>query len=102
MQVSEHHVRDLLRQPAPARDHVPLDRSGSAGLQRFAQSRNSAENGFRRPDAGTVDGMTDPEEQDPEVEQRLARELEPERHRAPSEGVPRDLPDDGSEQPPPS
>jgi hypothetical protein len=46
--------------------------------------------------------MTDPEEQDPEVEQRLAKELEPERHRAPSEGVPQDLPDGDSEQPPSS
>lgn len=30
----------------------------------------------------------------PEVEKRLAEELEPGRHRAPSEGVPQDLPDD--------
>jgi hypothetical protein len=37
--------------------------------------------------------MTDPE-QTPDVERRLAEELEPERHRAPSEGVPQDLPDD--------
>ncbi|MGY1603991.1 hypothetical protein [Geodermatophilus sp. SYSU D00815] len=34
--------------------------------------------------------MTDPE-QTPEVEQRLAEQLDPERHRAPSEGVPQDL-----------
>jgi hypothetical protein len=44
--------------------------------------------------------MTDPEEQAPEVEQRLAQDLEPERHRAPSEGVPRDLADDDREEPP--
>jgi hypothetical protein len=37
--------------------------------------------------------MTEPE-QTPDVEQRLARELDPERHRAPSEGVPQGLPDD--------
>jgi hypothetical protein len=37
--------------------------------------------------------MTEPE-QTPDVEQRLAQELDPERHRAPSEGVPQDLPDD--------
>jgi hypothetical protein len=37
--------------------------------------------------------MTDPE-QTPDVEERLAAELDPERHRAPSEGVPQDLPDD--------
>ena len=37
--------------------------------------------------------MTDPE-QTPRVEERLAGELDPERHRAPSEGVPQDLPDD--------
>ncbi|GAB3347873.1 hypothetical protein [Modestobacter lapidis] len=30
----------------------------------------------------------------PEVAQRLAEDLEPGRHRAPSEGVPQDLPDD--------
>ncbi|WP_448612963.1 hypothetical protein [Modestobacter sp. URMC 112] len=30
----------------------------------------------------------------PEVEQRLAENLETGRHRAPSEGVPQDLPDD--------
>lgn len=35
----------------------------------------------------------------PEVEQQLAKELDPERHRAPSEGVPQELPDD-KEQPP--
>ena len=33
-------------------------------------------------------------EQSPEVEQRLAAGLDPERHSAPSEGVPQDLPDD--------
>jgi hypothetical protein len=32
-------------------------------------------------------------EQIPEVAQRLAEDLEPGRHRAPSEGVPQDLPD---------
>jgi hypothetical protein len=32
-------------------------------------------------------------EQTPDVEQRLAEELETERHRAPSEGIPQDLPD---------
>jgi hypothetical protein len=37
--------------------------------------------------------VTEPEET-PDVEQRLAQELDPERHRAPSEGVPQDLPDD--------
>jgi hypothetical protein len=36
--------------------------------------------------------MTEPEDT-PGVEQRLAEELDPERHRAPSEGVPQDLPD---------
>jgi hypothetical protein len=37
-------------------------------------------------------------EQTPEVEQRLAEELETGRHRAPSEGVPQDLPDgDGAD-----
>ncbi len=47
--------------------------------------------------------MTDPpEEPAPEVEQRLAKDLEPERHRAPSEGVPRDLSDGDSEQSPPT
>ena len=46
--------------------------------------------------------MTDPEEQTPEVEERLARELEPERHRAPSEGVPRDLAGDDDREEPPS
>lgn len=33
-------------------------------------------------------------EQTPEVAERLAQDLEPDRHRAPSEGVPQDLPDD--------
>jgi hypothetical protein len=37
--------------------------------------------------------MTDPE-QPPDVEQRLAEQLDPDRHRAPSEGVPQDLADD--------
>ena len=46
--------------------------------------------------------MTDPGDQDQEVEQRLAKELEPERHRAPSEGVPRELSDDDGEEPPSS
>ena len=36
--------------------------------------------------------MTEPE-QEPDVEQRLAQQIEPERHRAPSEGIPQDLPD---------
>ncbi len=40
--------------------------------------------------------MTEPEET-PDVEQRLAAELDPERHRAPSEGVPQDLADDDGE-----
>lgn len=44
--------------------------------------------------------MTDPGERGPEVEQRLAQELEPERHRAPSEGVPRDLSEDDGEESP--
>jgi hypothetical protein len=30
----------------------------------------------------------------PDVEQRLAQDVDPERHRAPSEGVPQDLPTD--------
>lgn len=46
--------------------------------------------------------MTDPEEQTPEVEQRLAQDLDPDRHRAPSEGVPRELSDDDGEEPPSS
>jgi len=37
--------------------------------------------------------MSDPE-QTPEVEQRLAKDLDPQRHRAPSEGVPQDLAED--------
>jgi hypothetical protein len=45
--------------------------------------------------------MSEPE-QTPEVEQRLAQELDPERHRAPSEGVPQDLPDDDEEKPVPT
>ena len=43
--------------------------------------------------------MTEPEEHAPDVEQRLAQDLDPERHRAPSEGVPQDLADDGDEEP---
>ncbi|MGR6963435.1 hypothetical protein ACU610_03120 [Geodermatophilus sp. URMC 61] len=43
--------------------------------------------------------MTEPEERTPEVEQRLAEDLDPERHRAPSEGIPRDLPEDDGEGP---
>ncbi|HEV7871100.1 MAG TPA: hypothetical protein VGO95_07565 [Modestobacter sp.] len=44
--------------------------------------------------------MTEPDQhptgadQLPDVAQRLAEDLEPGRHRAPSEGVPQDLPDD--------
>lgn len=42
--------------------------------------------------------MTDPQ-QDHDVEQRLAEELDPERHAAPSEGIPQGLgeepPDEG-------
>ncbi|SNS26211.1 hypothetical protein SAMN04488107_1945 [Geodermatophilus saharensis] len=45
--------------------------------------------------------MTDPQQQ-PDVEQRLAEELEPGRHRAPSEGVPQDLADDDGGDAPPS
>ena len=37
--------------------------------------------------------MTEPD-QPHDVERRLAEELDPERHWAPSEGVPRDLPED--------
>ena len=37
--------------------------------------------------------MTEPE-QTPDVERRLAEQVDPERHRAPSEGVPQDLADD--------
>jgi hypothetical protein len=40
--------------------------------------------------------VTDPE-QAPPVEQRLAEDLDPDRHRAPSEGVPQDLPDEAEE-----
>jgi hypothetical protein len=43
--------------------------------------------------------MTDAE-QTPEVEQRLAKGLDPERHEKPSEGVPQDLPDEGGEDAP--
>jgi hypothetical protein len=42
---------------------------------------------------GTGETMTDPE-QAPDVEQRLAEQVDTERHRAPSEGIPQDLPDD--------
>jgi hypothetical protein len=37
--------------------------------------------------------MSEPE-QTPQVEQRLAQDLDPQRHRAPSEGVPQDLAED--------
>jgi hypothetical protein len=37
--------------------------------------------------------MTEPE-RTPDVEQRLAEAIDPERHWAPSEGVSQDLPDD--------
>ncbi|MGY1690719.1 hypothetical protein [Geodermatophilus sp. SYSU D01105] len=43
--------------------------------------------------------MTDAEPP-PEVEQRLAQDLDPERHRKPSEGVPQELPDDDAEEAP--
>ncbi len=46
--------------------------------------------------------MTEPGEQDTEVARRLAEDLEPDRHRAPSEGVPRELSDDDGEEPPSS
>ncbi len=36
-------------------------------------------------------------EQAPDVAQRLAEDLEPGRHRAPSEGVPQDLPADADD-----
>ena len=55
--------------------------------------------GAGRREEGDSRGMTDAE-RSPEVEQRLAQELEPERHRAPSEGVPRDLSEDDGEEPP--
>ena len=46
--------------------------------------------------------MSDPE-QTPDVEQRLAQDLDPQRHRAPSEGVPQDLPtDDEDDEPAPT
>ncbi len=48
------------------------------------------------PEEGDSQGMTDPE-QTPEVEQRLAQSLDPERHGKPSEGVPQELPDDDGE-----
>ncbi len=44
--------------------------------------------------------MTEPEEHTADVEQRLAQDLDPERHRAPSEGVPQDLADDEDAEPP--
>ena len=50
---------------------------------------------------GRIIGMTDPE-QSPDVEQRLAEDLDPERHRAPSEGIPQDLPEDEDEDPEPA
>ena len=37
--------------------------------------------------------MTEPEPT-PDVEQRLAEQIDPERHWAPSEGVPQDLPEE--------
>ncbi|MGY1812463.1 hypothetical protein [Blastococcus sp. SYSU D00820] len=40
--------------------------------------------------------MTDPR-QDADVEQRLAQDLDPERHSKPSEGVPQDLGDDDAD-----
>jgi hypothetical protein len=49
---------------------------------------------------GRCQGVTEPDQhptgadQLPDVAQRLAEDLEPGRHRAPSEGVPQDLPDD--------
>ncbi len=43
--------------------------------------------------------MTDAE-QTPDVEQRLAKDLDPERHAKPSEGVPQDLPDPHREDAP--
>jgi hypothetical protein len=49
--------------------------------------------GSDRTVRGTSGGVSEPE-QTPETEQRLAEELETGRHRAPSEGVPQDLPDD--------
>jgi len=45
--------------------------------------------------------MTDAE-RTPEVEQRLAKDLDPERHEKPSEGVPQDLPDEEDGAPGPS
>lgn len=56
---------------------------GPAAGDRFPPSRR-----------GNRAGMTEPEEHAADVEQRLAQDLDPERHRAPSEGVPRDLADD--------
>jgi len=44
--------------------------------------------------------MTEPD-QHPDVEQRLAKDLDPERHEKPSEGVPQDLPDDDGGAPAP-
>ena len=45
------------------------------------------------PGRGYLSQMTE-ESKIPEVEERLAQDLEPGRHRAPAEGVPQDLPDD--------
>ena len=45
---------------------------------------------------GRTRGVT--EDQGPETEQRLAESVETGRHRAPSEGVPQDLPDDDAEE----
>ena len=36
-------------------------------------------------------------EQDPDVARRSAEDLDPGRHRAPSEGVPQDLPEDADD-----
>ncbi len=48
---------------------------------------------MRRGGAGHMGSMTEPE-QTPDVEQRIAQEVEPDRHRAPSEGLPQDLGED--------
>lgn len=50
--------------------------------------------GHRSP--GKVTDVSEAE-QGPDVAQRLAEDLEPGRHRAPSEGVPQDLPDDADD-----
>jgi hypothetical protein len=52
-----------------------------------------ADAGWGGAGRGRSSGVSEPE-QTPETEQRLAEELETGRHRAPSEGVPQDLPDD--------